>query len=1029
MCKIYIGLFICCMFSQSKAQNNDQYNYKFKSYTTLQGLSDNTIVKTVKDKYGFLWIATHNGVNKFDGLNFKTYTHDPDDSNSLRSIWIADLLIDNNQIVWLSTEWGLCYYDETKDKFKYINDRSSIQLVYKMPLCNDKQNNIWIAAEDGLKKVNITTKNFFNTSLKRIPDPQFIVEDDNGFLIIGTRGKGIYKYNPLNDSYKLLNFAGIPLDTHYMDGIQDEDAVWIASSEGLLLLKNDETFELFDNGINILSGKKINQLMCVQKFEAAFGNKKIVCGTYDKKLLLFDKLKKSFVYQWQSTNINPGGFEPSIVYSLQQDNKILWMGTNKGLTQLNLEDQQQQSFFLPSLLKENNNALVKKVVASNSNNLNKLWLIPWQPYNGIILYDFENKKIIKEWNTRNSKTIKKYNDLFYSKINNYLIAARDSALDFFDADKGFFKTINVKGKVLCMQEDEFGNVWIGYDDGLIYLDVKNNLLKTFFPYFEGTDVEKTSFGGSFPVNDIQITNQNILWLASIKYGLFSFDINTKKFTPHRQFSRRTFSTQNRCSSLTTIGNDSIWVGTMAGLSCYVKSQNKFINFDITNGLKSTYVYSIIKDDNNNIWGRGNADIFCFNIHTKNIITSKLTQPYDGFYYEQRITSTQNKILLGHEGGFTIFNNNDFIKTVGEIPVALITNCTINNAPFHFNKDSCSVVPLQLKYFQNQISFDLNAVEYNFPQDVEYWYMLEGMDKVWTNGGVKRSINYNYLSHGKYCFSLYVVNKRNKTKSKIAYFLFSIQPAWWQYWWFLPLVGLLFITSVILFSRKRISLIREKEKQKTAVNKAMAELETKMLRSQMNPHFIFNSLNSIQKYIWENKEEDAAEYLARFAKLMRAILENSSKETILLKEEIEVMKLYVDLEHRRSNGGFDYAIKTDANLFEKNVLIPPLIMQPFIENAIWHGLNRKNAKGHLSIHVFEKNKNLVCIIDDDGVGRHQKKEMLSPEKKSLGINITQQRMEKLIETTGQHATISIIDKTENGEATGTEVTITLPMQTL
>ena len=1029
MCKIYIGLFICCMFSQSMAQNNDQYNFKFKSYTTLQGLSDNTIVKTVKDKYGFLWIATHNGVNKFDGLNFKTYTHDPNDSNSLRSIWIADLLIDNNQILWLSTEWGLCYYDETKDRFKYLNDRSSIQLVYKMPLCNDRKNNIWIAAEDGLKKVNTATKKYINTSLKRIPDPQFIVEDNNGYLIIGTRGKGIYNYNPLNDSYKLLQFKGIPSDTHFMDAIRDKDAVWIASSEGLLLLKNNETFELFNNGLYTLKNKKIDQLMCVQKFEAAFGDKEIVCGTYDKKLLLFDKFKKAFVYQWQSTTINPGGFEPAIVYSIQQDNNILWIGTNKGLTQLNLKDQQQQSFFIPSLLMENNNALVKKVVANNGDDLNKLWLIPWQPYNGIILYDFKNKKIIKEWHTRNSKIIRKYTDLFYSKINHNVIAARDSALDFFDADKGFLKTINIKGKVLSIEEDVHGNVWIGYTDGLIYLNIKNSSLKPFFPSFEGTEVEKTSFGGTFPVNDIKIGDQNTLWLASVKYGLFSFDINTNIFTPHRQFSDRTFSTQNRCSSLTIIGNDSVWVGTMAGLTCYVKPQNKFINFNINNGLKSTYVYSITKDDNNNIWGRGNADIFCFNTNTKNIITSNLGQPYDGFYYEQKITSALNKILLGHEGGFTIFNKNDFIKTVEEIPVALITNCTINNEPFYFNKDSCSVVPLQLKYFQNQISFDLNAVEYNFPQDVEYWYMLEGIDKVWTNGGIKRSINYNNLLQGKYRFSLYVVNNRNKTKSKITSFLFLIKPAWWQYWWIWPAFAFLFAASVIIIAKRRIQNIREKEKQRTAVNKAMAELETKMLRSQMNPHFIFNSLNSIQKYIWENKEEDAAEYLARFAKLMRAILENSRKETVLLKEEIDVMKLYVDLEHRRSNGGFDYAIKTDASLFEKNVLIPPLIMQPFIENAIWHGLNRKNSKGHLYIQVFEKNNNLVCIIDDDGVGRHQKKEPLSPEKKSMGIFITQQRIEKLIETTGQNATITIKDKTENGEAAGTEVTITLPMQTL
>ena len=153
-------------------------------------MADNVVVKTVKDKNGFLWIATHNGLSRFDGLKFKNYTHNPTDSNSLRSIWISDLLIDDQQTLWVSTEWGLCYYEPTKDKFVYINDKANIQLVFKMPLCKDDNNNIWIAAEDGLKKVNCSTKKYKNTSLKRIADPQFVVKDNTGNLIIGTRGRG-----------------------------------------------------------------------------------------------------------------------------------------------------------------------------------------------------------------------------------------------------------------------------------------------------------------------------------------------------------------------------------------------------------------------------------------------------------------------------------------------------------------------------------------------------------------------------------------------------------------------------------------------------------------------------------------------------------------------------------------------------------------------------------------------------------------------------------------------------------------------
>ena len=208
---------------------------------------------------------------------------------------------------------------------------------------------------------------------------------------------------------------------------------------------------------------------------------------------------------------------------------------------------------------------------------------------------------------------------------------------------------------------------------------------------------------------------------------------------------------------------------------------------------------------------------------------------------------------------------------------------------------------------------------------------------------------------------------------------------------------------------------------------MAELENKMLRSQMNPHFIFNSLNSIQKYIWENKEEEAAEYLASFAKLMRAILENSRKEYVLLQEEMKVMKLYVELEHRRSNGGFDYNLKAAESLLQQQALIPPLIMQPFIENAIWHGLNKKEGKGNLLVQVFEKDNQLICVIDDDGAGIQLTEATESKENKSLGIEITRQRIQKLIESTGANASIVVLDKKQENMGEGTLVTITLPLK--
>lgn len=1008
------------------AQVSSSYNLNFETYNTQQGLSDNVVLKTVQDKYGFLWLATHNGISRFDGLHFKNYTHNPADSNSLRSIWVTDLLIDDQQILWVTTEWGLCYYDAVQDRFKYVNERNDIQILYKAPLCKGAGNIIWVAAEDGLTKVDAVTRKYYKTSLKRIANPQFIVNAGHSAYIIGTLGNGLFKYNSVTDTYTEIPVLKIPQSSHFMDAVFSDEKIWIATDEGLLVINKDGSQDIYSSGEGKLHGKIINELMCVQNLDDDFGNQKLICGTHDKKLLLFDKLKKTFVYQWQSTETNPDGFPPAIIYNLYSSNKILWIATERGLCKLDMNSQQHQSIILPQLLANNSNVFVRKVIADTKPGSNLMWLLPWQPYNGIILYDAATQKIINEWNTAHAGKSKKYTDIIQLK-NGTVVASRDSALDFISAKKGVLKTVQIKNKVETIYENEDGNLWLGAEKGLIFLDVKANTLKEFDVNFSGTDVERKSFAEDFYTSGLIKATDSTLWLASIKYGLFSFNITQKKYTAHRQQFTGSYSTQNRCSSVQITGTDSIWVGTMAGLACYIQSQDKFINYDISSGLKSAYIYSIIKDKYNNLWCRGNADVFNFNTATKKVTGNSLRPEFNVFSHNQNLSVNNDLVFQGHEGGFTIFNSNVASLAASSIPVAQIVACKVANENVFYNKDSCGIIPLKLAHTQNEISFDFTAIEFNHPGEIEYWYYLEGLDKDWVNGSDNRTINYKNLKFGTYRFKLFVSNKRNNTRSEITSFLFVIKPAFWQRWWFWPLTALLFMIAVVLVAIKNITQIKEEEKQKTASNKTMAELETKMLRSQMNPHFIFNSLNSVQKYIWENKEEDAAEYLARFAKLIRAILENSRKETIPLKEEIAVMKLYIELEHRRSNAHFDYTIKIDENLKQQSVFLPPLIMQPFIENAIWHGLNKKEAKGSLLVEVKQENNQLVCIIDDDGVGRNKKTENDITGNKPLGISITQQRISRLMQTTQQYAGLVVEDKIENGLATGTRVIITLPLQ--
>lgn len=225
--------------------------------------------------------------------------------------------------------------------------------------------------------------------------------------------------------------------------------------------------------------------------------------------------------------------------------------------------------------------------------------------------------------------------------------------------------------------------------------------------------------------------------------------------------------------------------------------------------------------------------------------------------------------------------------------------------------------------------------------------------------------------------------------------------------------------------------QEAEKELRDTQQKMAEIEMQALRAQMNPHFIFNCLNSINRYIVKSDQATASLYLTRFAKLIRLILDNSNNKSVSLSSELEALRLYIEMESIRFEKQFTYSITVDKNVQADYIQVPPLIIQPFVENAIWHGLLHKETAGHLTIHFSRKTSGLLeCTIEDDGVGREKAKELKSRStstKKSLGMKLTVDRLSLLNKETFRDATVEILDlKNKSGEATGTKVILKIPV---
>ena len=308
----------------------------------------------------------------------------------------------------------------------------------------------------------------------------------------------------------------------------------------------------------------------------------------------------------------------------------------------------------------------------------------------------------------------------------------------------------------------------------------------------------------------------------------------------------------------------------------------------------------------------------------------------------------------------------------------------------------------------------------------FTWKLTGFENNWATPTSSNHISYNNLAPGNYVFKLKVVDRAGNAGEELRIPVI-VKPFFYQTTWFKFLMLLLIAVGVYALFRYRIMRIKKEEEQKTIFNKQLAELEMQALRAQMNPHFLFNCLNSIQRFILENENKIAVNYLAKFARLVRLILENSRDKKVALVKEIESLDLYIQMEKLRFDHNFSYTIDVDKNIDTEFTEITPMLLQPYVENAIWHGLQHKEGDGKISIRIAEKNNSLLFIVEDNGIGRKASAEINRNRKNhnSVGLQITEKRIEMLSNNI-EKGSVTILDlHNDKGNAEGTRVEINLP----
>jgi anti-sigma regulatory factor (Ser/Thr protein kinase) len=343
--------------------------------------------------------------------------------------------------------------------------------------------------------------------------------------------------------------------------------------------------------------------------------------------------------------------------------------------------------------------------------------------------------------------------------------------------------------------------------------------------------------------------------------------------------------------------------------------------------------------------------------------------------------------------------------------------------------------LKLKYSQKAIIIYLTSNYFSGAKRTQYEWRLDGDVNNWVelpafsadNDSSNRVDLYD-LKPGKYLFRARVKVGAGDWSKEEARMEIIVSPPYWQTWWFWTSIIAGLALAIFFIVKLRVRAVRKEEKLKSKYEKDLLELEAKALRAQMNPHFVFNCLNSIKALMQEQKTETGVTYLTTFSKLIRTLFNNADKREISLYDEVETCRYYLQLEALRFDAKFSYSVNVDENIDLKSIHIPALIIQPFIENAIWHGIVPRGNGGQISLNIIKKDSIIEIIIDDNGIGREASKQNKTGSglaHQSKGVNLTQSRLELNNLLQQRQADLDIVDKKNaNGEAIGTMVIIKL-----
>ncbi len=831
---------------------------RFDNISLKEGLSQISINTLVQDKYGFLWFGTQDGLDRFDGYDFKIFKHDPLDSNSISDSYINTLFEDSEENLWIGTELGLNKYDYNNEVFidyKHIKDNQNsldnnfISVIYEAP---SKPGVLWIGTKHGLNRFDTKNEIFTRISLPNsnilnqrnyILNTIYEAPSEPGILWIGTP-VGLLRYDIEKKDFTtfLKSKTENSLSDNFVNVVfEDKSAnLWIGTTKGLNIYDRKSqqflTYYADPNNKHSLANSNVSAI-----YQDSHDN--LWFGTWGNGISLFNKERKTFT-SWANEPGNRQSLTSNFITQIYEDNSgILWFGTqNAGANKMNPNIKKVRHYYHNP---NNPNSLAHNLVHSIMvDNQGILWI---GTINGVTSID---EKIGKYTHFQhdpanpNSLSDNQIRYVLQARDGIYWIGTKFGGLNKFDPIKKTFRHFKPDPQnpnsiksiyVRTIYEDEKGILWLGtINGGLSRFNPKTEQFKN---YTHNPD-------NSNSINDDRVYSiikgeKNVLWLGTGN-GIARFDTEKELFT---RYLAEPGNPQGLSYHLImSVFKDHlgiIWVATYGGgLNRLDPKTGIFTHYTEKDGLPNNVIYGIIEDDQYKLWLSTNQGISVFNPKTKEFKNYSVEDGLQdnefnsGAYFKDK---SGNIYFGGMEGVNRIkpdnIPDNQFIP-----PIVIHDFQLFNNSVSPFKKEgenkvlSKSILEtniIKLSYKENSFSFLFAALDYSFPDKNEYMYILENFDKDWTKVTNRRFVTYTSLPAGEYTFRVKGSNSDGIWNEKGRSIKLIIEPPLWETWWFRLGVIIFIVSSLVSFyiirTRKIKRINRELE---TTVQDRTREIQEK-----------------------------------------------------------------------------------------------------------------------------------------------------------------------------------------------------------